>query len=124
MSTIPLTIKAEYENALRIAVLRHGALTDPDSHAYGWIADDWEHKRWCKLTSEQVPTEAAWTEFGDSFTEHHPTKHGIDLPGVSCACGAITDRTMRWDAHPAEMIQIVLTIGFEERKPLRERMVD
>ena len=114
MSSSP-QIQTEYERALRAAVLKHGALTDPESHAFGWVADDWEHKRVCVLTSGQVPDESEWTEFGGSFTDHHPTKHGIDLTGVSCACGQIENRTVRWQAGPAEMIQAVFEEAFGAR---------
>jgi hypothetical protein len=100
-------VQEEYNRMLRAVVLAKGALTDPGNHAYGWIADDWQHKHNCVLTSEQTPDESEWAEFGGSFTDHHPTKYGIDLKGVNCACGQIQDRTARWDCSPSEAIQAV-----------------
>lgn len=113
--TMTSKIHAEYVNVLCAVVLAKGALTDPGPHTYGWIAQDWQHKHTCQLSSTAVPVEAEWTEFGGSFTEHHPTKHGIDLSHVSCACGQVQDRTLRWDANPYEMMAAV----FEEMHRVR-----
>jgi hypothetical protein len=106
--------ETKYNKALRTATLKHGALTSRTDQSYGWIADDYMHKYECRLTSDQVPQESQWTEFSDSFTEHHPTKHGVDLKGVNCVCGQIVDRTVRWEANPAEMIKAVFEEAFNK----------
>jgi hypothetical protein len=103
-----------YDDALRTAVLRHGALVSRDTR-YGWISSDWNHKRDCEMVSAQKVDESEWYDYAGSFADgeqSHIARRGFDLKGVNCACGYIKDRTIRWDASPSEAIEAVFEIAF------------
>lgn len=96
--------RAEYDRALRAAVLTHGVLVDPRPSVYGWMAYDWQHVASCVVSSDAAPREVEWSQFADTFAPNLQ-KHGVGLSGVSCACGALVDREMRWEASPSEMTE-------------------
>lgn len=106
-------VQAEYDDALREAILRHGTLVDTQASTYGWEADDWKHARRCTVTTRKQPYDDRWDEFAGTF-EGSYEKHGVSLDGVHCACGELVDRTMRWDADVSTMMETIFTIAMEK----------
>lgn len=121
-------VKAEYEALVTKAVIRHGNLVDKSASLYGWMdqRDDYEsgslwgggprHIVSCGVASTgKVVEDATWYEFAGTFAEGDNYKHGMEVHGVTCNCGRLTDRVYRWDANPGEAIRTVLEALLEEK---------
>lgn len=104
--------RAEYDAALRAAVLQHGTLVDVRPDVYGWVAPDYDHKSTCEVTSSQAPREVEWSQFADTFAPNLD-KHGVSVFGVSCACGALVNREVRWEASASEMTEALFEHVFD-----------
>lgn len=105
-----------YDAAMKKVIIMNGTLCSTGSWAYGYIASDSEQlytcRKNCRVWSNEKPREEFWTDF-DSF--HEGTPRGvIDLTGVNCDCGALKDRTIRWDVRPTEAIEAVFELEFGE----------
>lgn len=99
---------AEYCEALSQVVLARGTLVHEDPSIYMWEDDDayndCPHLSECRVVHYGDPVEVQWDEFlGTDITP--ATHHGVDLPGVHCACGRVTDRTVRLNMPVPEMLR-------------------
>lgn len=108
-------VEQEYKRHLIAAVLRHGEMVSPTASYLSWRDHDEHipgrrsHPRDCPLTATDV-RETSWQEFMGTFYEGDDTVHGVEAIGVSCACGRLKDRRVRWTAHPGDVAKAV----FEE----------
>lgn len=113
--------QAEYNKALTAAVLKHGTMVSKDASSYGWEDYEYHHgPNWsgrhkshhvtCGWASVGKPEEDYWHEFQGTFYEGDTSVHGIVIKGLTCNCGRIQDREMRWQAS----IQTVAEAIFEE----------
>lgn len=109
-------VEREYKRHLMTAALQHGELVATDASFYGWrdySEEEWvgrrPHYRACALTGTSVH-ETSWGEFMGTFYDGDTTVHGVEVRGVSCACGRLKDRRVRWTAHPGDVAKAV----FEE----------
>lgn len=110
--TMSPAARAEYDAALRAATLKNGTLVDRHPSVYGYMAEDWEHKNACEVTSSEAPREVEWSQFTDTFAPNE-NKHGVSVSGVSCACGALVNREVRWEADASEMTEALFEYVFE-----------
>jgi len=119
-------VQTEYEKILTAAILRHGALVRRDPSAFGWAGGDEEyglgwrnprHSATCGIASTgRVDEDVTWHEFAGTFAEYNEgIKHGMEVHGVTCNCGKLTDRVFRWDASVGEAIKLVMVELLEER---------
>lgn len=99
--------KERYDAVLKALVLRHGDLQGENSYYGSGTDPDYRHVNECQVRSNSTPEERYWQEFGDTFNGDI-TVHGVELTGVSCACGKLVDRTLRWSASVTDMLQAVL----------------
>ena len=96
---------AEYRRAMTDFLLKHGTLVDPSGgNQYSWGADDYDHPRDCPLSLSEGGTfrEGTITEFLSTF-DGNRDRSVIDICPVHCACGAITDRTVRYDGTTGDL---------------------
>lgn len=109
-------VQAEYDQALMAVTVRNGYLMDTRQtrfHNYDWKLTG--HPRECPTTAQKV-NEDVWYEFAGTFAStNDQRKHGICATGVSCACGALKDRTIRWEASVSEIMEIVFEEAFNAR---------
>jgi len=98
----------DYRAAMQNAVLHNGSFVRQDGgqrsqYFGGWA--DYENDVWlmrhvrsgtCELTLGSI-RETQWTEFMGTFYEGDETQHGVEVD-VSCACGYVTNRTVRWES--------------------------
>lgn len=110
--------RAEYDAALRAAVLRHGTLVDRRPDVYGWMDHNYAHAERCELTSTAAPEEVRWSEFQDTFSPNRE-RTGTSVSGVSCACGELVDREVRWEASVSEVTEALFAALFEQLVQLR-----
>jgi predicted Fe-S protein YdhL (DUF1289 family) len=119
-------VKTEYEALLTAAILKHGTLVSKDASYYGWQGSNEEyaetawrgprHSVTCGIASTgRVEEHAAWSEFAGTFASNDYYKHGMEVHGVTCNCGKLTDRVFRWDSHVGEAIRLVMMELLEER---------
>lgn len=108
------TVRAEYESILAEVVIERGKLVGfgCESDEYAW--EDWDsdnpHLAECGVAEHRTPVESAWEEFVGTLAEPtHETHHGVDLPGVTCTCGRLTDRTFRMEQPVQEVAEAVFT---------------
>lgn len=111
-------VRVEYERILTAAIIKNGMPVSRDGGYYGWgdyeieYPNDYEggrHSVACGIAKTgRVDEDAYWQEFMGTFYEGDETKHGMEVSGVSCNCGRITDRVYRWSESPGEAIRIVL----------------
>lgn len=102
---------AGYRAAMTQFVLKHGTLVDPTANSYyGWIAEDYDHPRTCVLTLAEGGTfhENTVTEFQSTF-EGNRESAVVDAFPVSCACGAITNRTVRYEGTVGHLLTNLLS---------------
>lgn len=107
--------KDEYQRAAARFVLRHGTPRDMrDDHylVYGWMADDWREVR--EHIESHDPNaitlgdfkDVEWFEFENTFTDSKE-RHGVEIT-VTCACGKITDRVVRYEGSLGEILMGIL----------------
>lgn len=115
--------QVEYEKALTAATLKHGTMADRNASFYGWQdfryhhGEVWSEKHVphhlaCELINVGKPEEDYWHEFQGTFYEGDTAVHGIVLKGLTCACGEIQDREMRWTANMQEVAEAVFEEAF------------
>lgn len=111
--SMSLEVQAEYDRILAIVAVRNGALMSPPSdRGYGWIAMDWEHLARCKPKTWGKATEVTFTQFEGTFVEETRYRMAIDVKDVTCNCGQITGREVRWE--PESGLGDVTSKIFEE----------
>lgn len=105
-------VQAEYDDVLAQVVIKRGTLVSANESLYGWIAQDWlhisRHREYgdgCRIVSYGRPVENEWDEFAGTFEEVDHRRSGVDLPGVSCACGKVENRTMRLDVPMQQLAE-------------------
>jgi len=107
----------EYDEALRRATIRNGSVLATRERRFGW--QDFEatlHLGQCGGTSELNAQEDFWYEFAGTFAEAGDhEKHGVSLKGVSCQCGELSDREVRWTDYPSAMTEAVFGEAFGRR---------
>ena len=117
-------VRAEYERILTAAILKHGSLVRKDASQYGWLdgleyGEGWKNPRHsvqCGIAKTgRIVEDAYWYEFMGTFYEGDNTVHGMEVHGVTCNCGKITDRVFRWSESPGEAIRIVLESVLEDK---------
>lgn len=116
-------VKAEYEKVLSAAIIKNGSMVDNRPSQFAWRDYDTEydgpagvrHIYSCGTVSVgEIKEDATWWEFAGTFADDH-YKHGMEVHGVTCNCGKITNRIYRWDAPVSEAIKIVLENVLTER---------
>lgn len=122
-------VQTEYEKILTAAIIKHGSIVRQDASLYGWISDEEyslpfrgpRHSVECGIASTGLVEEhATWYEFAGTFAEQDNYKHGMEVHGVTCNCGKITDRVFRWDAPVGEAIRTVMMGLLEEKVDAQE----
>lgn len=113
-------VQAEYDRLLARVVLKQGELVRKDESQYGWhdYNDGWvrdSHHRTCEVTCKRVQ-EVTWYEFQGTFYEGDESVHGVSAFGVTCACGKLKDREVRWSAAMQEVAQAVFEELYKEIK--------
>jgi hypothetical protein len=108
--------KQEYLAAAGRFVSKHGTPRDMRDEmylVYGWMADDWREVR--EHLGSHAPGEVTtsafkdveWSEFENTFTDNSE-HHGVEIT-VTCACGEITDRVIRYEGTLGEILLGILT---------------
>lgn len=118
-------VRIEYERILTAAILKHGMLVSKTASTFGWTGADEEygsswrgprHSTECGIAKTgRVEEDSTWYEFAGTFASNDHYKHGMEVHGVTCNCGKITDRVYRWDASVGEAIRTVTMELVEER---------
>lgn len=108
-------VRDEYNDALRTAILRHGELVSVDPSIYMWRDyNTQEHLRACILACVDIPKSDEWNEFADTFFEGDTRHYGVIVSGVSCECGTIRNRSVRWEETVSRVAEAVFTIAAEK----------
>lgn len=103
-------VRREYEGALARVVIRCGNVVKSCHSIYGWSDyDATMHLRRCGVTSHGVPVETEWYEFVGTFDDNAEV-HGVMLSSVTCTCGRLSRRSLRWAGTVHEVAEAV----FEE----------
>lgn len=116
--------KREFKNLVVETVLEHGTAVSPTANEYGWKDDDarchiegrntWRAQREgkpdpapCKWVPNEETTfkEENVYEFGDTFNGNEGIF--INVSPVSCACGELKDRAIRYEGKTAEFIPLM-----------------
>lgn len=109
---------SESVRELAAMIVRQGHVVLPHRDhllVYGWT--DWEedkHKRTCEVTADGEPWGIHWSEFEDTYSEN--SEHdGVEVK-VTCACGKLNGRVIRWEARMSEIMGSVPEDVAEERR--------
>lgn len=106
----------QYNRALKVALIKNGSVVDLRPSTYGWQNyDDTEHLRRCGGWSLWNADEDTWHEFVDSYAGSE-AKHGLALQRVTCNCGQLAARTVRWRAELSEVAEAVFEAAFGPKK--------
>ena len=106
----------EYNRALKIALIRHGSVIEKNPSTYGWADyQATEHLRQCGGWSLWNADEDTWHEFVDSYAGSE-AKHGLALERVTCNCGHLAVRTVRWKAELSEVAEAVFEAAFGPKR--------
>lgn len=107
-------IRAEYTRALGAVVIRNGDVLKVNPTSQFMLYDRMiRHELDCIATAREVQ-EDAWYEFQGTFAKDH-TVHGVTATGVTCTCGALQDRIVRWQASPSTVAEEVFEEAFGGR---------
>jgi hypothetical protein len=125
--------QAEYNRAMAAATVKHGSIVRTNGTFYGWSDYDaamhvagWSYTdksvKPCPLVVPEHGTvrEDEWSQFEGTFYDGDTTHHGVTVTGVSCSCGQLTDRTVRWEANMQEVAEAIFEIAFGPKAPARE----
>lgn len=115
-------VRAEYEAALGCAAVTHGSVLKNEGRSqfslYDYAATG--HPATCETSVTSVE-EDVWHEFAGTFATTNDTRrHGVVASGVTCACGLLTNRTVRWEASVSEITETLFTAVFERLRNLEE----
>ena len=101
-----------YQRALKAALIRNGSVVEPHPSTYGWVEyGETVHLRQCGGSSEQTVEEDTWHEFLDTY-HGSGAKHGLRLEQVTCNCGHLVGRAVRWEAELSEVTEAVFDAAF------------
>lgn len=107
-------VRREYEEMLvRVLVKRGSVVGRGLQYQYGW--QNFEatyHLRDCGITSHSRPDEDYWSEWGGTFHDD-VSKHGMSVDHVTCACGQLTDVTIRMDEPVMQVAEYVFAELYE-----------
>lgn len=104
-----------YHDLLRRVALKNGDIVRTDPSIYGWLDySATKHVRSCTLSSIATPEEIVFQEFAGTFATSDYTRHAIEVNDVSCECGTIRDRALRWETTVADALKIVLITELEK----------
>jgi len=121
-------VRAEYEAALARVVVRNGSIVRTNDTYYGWndypafqhiVGGSWGDKGpGCALVLPDGAraVEDEWSEFAGTFADGDNVKHGAIVRGVSCKCGQLTGRSVRWEANMHEVAEAVFEEALGARK--------
>lgn len=91
-------VQAEYDKILAAVAVRNGVLmSPPGDRYYGYIGDEWEHFATCNARSWGTAKETTFSQFEDTFATSTRYRMAIDVANVTCNCGQIKDREVRWE---------------------------
>lgn len=109
--------RAGYERALLAATVRHGYVVRPPGEGSTYQQYDYSvrHADGCVVVSGRAD-EDTWYEFQGTLADDHSV-HGVSATGVTCSCGALRDRSIRWRASVTEMIEAVFEEAFRAEPP-------
>jgi hypothetical protein len=123
--TMSPEVQQEYDTALLAATLKHGTVVatrgrwgwqdfDAECHLGRMGALPGEPYTPCRLVpaAGEGVAEDEWIEFEGTFYEGDKTHHGVIVNHVSCACGQLTDRSVRWEARVQEVAEAVFEMAF------------
>jgi hypothetical protein len=124
-------LEAEYKKILTAAIIKNGSLVKQDGGSqFGWADSNTEwgvglrgtrHTSSCGIAKTgRVEEYASWYEFMGTFYEGDNTVHGMEVHGVTCNCGLITDRVFRWSTSVSEAIREVMMGLLEEKIQLED----
>lgn len=101
-----------YDRALKLALIRNGSVVEPRPSTYGWVEwDETEHLHRCGGWSLLAVEEETWQEFLNSY-DGSGAKHGLRLERVTCNCGHLAGRDIRWRAELSEVAEAVFEAAF------------
>lgn len=111
-------VRVEYERVLIAVVLRHGSVVDRGPGSYhGWQDyDRTTHLRECTTATHGAVAEATWHEFKGTFDEGDDSVHGVQVTHVTCACGQLSNVTVRWSARMQEIAEAVFVELYESMR--------
>jgi hypothetical protein len=116
----------EYDDALRKITLQHGTPLRVNPSFY--VQNDYRlvgHAATCGIVTASKPKEDVWHEFAGTFASTDAGKrHGIVVTDVSCNCGQLVQRTIRWEASISEISEALFGEIFEVLIDLRTKMED
>jgi hypothetical protein len=100
--TMSPEVEQEYQQALTESVVRRGTVVSlPGRGRWGW--QDYEasrHLNECGGSAPGVPTEDYWYEYaGTNAGPEDGKRIGLVLYRVTCNCGQLDSREVRWDEH-------------------------
>jgi hypothetical protein len=109
-------VNIEYRRALSAATVKHGSvLREKPTSFYRQYDRSIRHAPNCVITVRGQVQEDTWYEFQGTFANDH-TVHGIVATGVTCSCGVLKDRTIRWQASTSEVALAVFEEAFGKKK--------
>lgn len=117
-------VRKEYEAVLAAIVLERGALVGVGKEDSNFSWEDYSnydltyqpHWHSCKVT-HGAASESRWTEFDGTFADPpYASHHGIDLSGVTCACGMLTNRTLRLREPVQTLIPEIFSLLYHRLK--------
>lgn len=106
-------VQREYSEILTQVALRNGALmASPGDRQYGWIDSQYAHLATCGVKSYGRAVEREFSQFEGTFAPETRIRLAIDVDNVSCNCGQIVGREVRWE--PCSGLQDVAQAVFAE----------
>lgn len=113
--TMSDAVRAEYERVLARVIIKRGSVVVQTDGWYGWVDyDATTHVSKCGVATHGAPDEDTWYEFKGTFYEGDTSVHGMALSGVTCKCGRITDRSLRWQASVVEVATEVFAEAYSK----------
>lgn len=112
-------VKQEYDALLTEIALKQGALMSPPNlRQYGWIDGDYAHLSSCGVRTWGAVRETEFQQFEGTFFEGERIRHAVDVSGVTCNCGFLTDREVRWEPTGglSEVAEAVFTALYEKMR--------
>lgn len=112
--------QAQYDAALTVVTLKNGLVVRDHPSIYMWTdypLTEHVQSTGCALTATGTAKETIWDEFQGTFYDGDTSVHGLQVSGVSCACGQVVDRAMRWEATVSAVAESVFNEAFGARKP-------
>ena len=118
-------IQREYDRTVTALVVERGDIIG--GNGFGWQDFDalrhigrlglYPGQTACTLIVPEgaQPREDEWTQYEGTYGGNDTPHHGITVQGVSCACGQLTGRAVRWEAGLSEIAEAVFGGAFGAR---------